>query len=217
MKVAFEIVGQTPLLMHRDDVDAADELSSWRRAPENKGVTVAGDDRSPGWTWQTYLHHDGEFVAVPMEWLMAALKTAGAQMTLKKQKTFKEATQSGIFVPTEFIELRVGKDNERVAIEDVVALRDKPFSAQAQDVQDLGFRLFVKRAKVGMSKHVRVRPRFDRWTARGEIEVVAPEITFEIVSRLFDLAGRGGFGDWRPASKSPGAFGMFTAKIKKVA
>ena len=35
-----------------------------------------------------------------------------------------------------------------------------------------GFMLYVKGAKIGQSKHVRVRPRFDRWSATGTINVI---------------------------------------------
>ena len=90
MKVAFELTGEMPLLMHSDDVEAADELKEWRKDPANKDLSVAGDDRSPAWTWQTYLYSDGEHVTIPGANLMVNLRTAATQIILKKQKTFKE-------------------------------------------------------------------------------------------------------------------------------
>jgi len=98
---------------------------------------------------------------------------------------------------------------------EVVALADLPFDKQSDSVRKLGFRLFLKRAKIGTSKHVRVRPRFDSWSVRGEIETLAPELTFEVVSQLFQLAGRVGLCDWRPGCKTPGPFGMFAATVSQ--
>ncbi len=74
----------------------------------------------------------------------------------------------------------------------------------------------MKRAKVGTTKHVRVRPRFENWTVRGELEVIAAELPFDIMEEIFNIAGRVGLSDWRPGCKTPGAFGMFAAKLKKI-
>ena len=79
----------------------------------------------------------------------------------------------------------------------------------------MGFRLFVKRAKIGTSKHVRVRPRFDSWQIQGTINVLSPDISWEVLNTLFELAGRVGICDWRPGCKTPGPYGMFAAKLKK--
>jgi len=63
----FELTGFMPLLMHADNIEGSDELTEWRKLPANKGLSVPGDDRSPGWTWQTYLYHDGEHVVMPAD------------------------------------------------------------------------------------------------------------------------------------------------------
>jgi hypothetical protein len=101
-------------------------------------------------------------------------------------------------------------------MESLEEIRELPFSDQASAVRDLGFRLFVKRAAVGSSKHVRVRPRFDDWTVRGTATIVSPDLSLDIVNQLFELAGNVGLGDWRPGGKTPGPFGMFTATIEQV-
>ena len=212
-RVHFELTGQTPLLFHADDVEASDSLSEWRKAPENKNLSVAGDDRSPAWTWQTYMYSDGTNVAWPSQNIMVGLRSAGAQITLKKQKTYKEISQSGLVIESEFCDFLC--DGKQLGMEQITDLRDMTFKEQADAVQDLGFRLFVKRARVGQAKHVRVRARFDNWTIRGTISVVAPEITYEALTTLFEIAGRGGQGDWRPNCKTPGPFGMFQAELKK--
>lgn len=215
MKVGFELTGIMPLIMHADDVELADTLSVWRKDPANKNLSVPGDDRSPAWTWATYLYSDGENVVMPSQNIMVALRQAGTQMIMKRQKTFKEVTQSGLLITDEYCQFEGGAG--QISIEDIEGLRDMPFPKQAEAAQGLGFRLFVKRAKVGTSKHVRVRPRFETWRVAGTINILVPEITYEILGQLFDLAGRVGLCDWRPGCKTPGPYGMFEAKLKKAA
>jgi hypothetical protein len=75
----------------------------------------------------------------------------------------------------------------------------------------------VKRARVGTSKHVRVRPRFSNWSASGTLTVVDPSITQEMLQHILTFAGCFcGVGDWRPSSPTPGQFGRFTATITKL-
>jgi hypothetical protein len=100
----------------------------------------------------------------------------------------------------------------------ILAFRDAKFSDHIKECRNLGFDLLVKRASVGSSKHVRVRPRFDEWQVRGSITVSEPAITQDVLEQLFELAGRyAGLCDWRPSSpKKPGPYGMFTAEVKPV-
>lgn len=226
---AFTLTGITPLLMHADDVEQADRLDEWRKAPENKGVSKAGDDRSPPWTWKTYCYQDGQYLAIPSDNLMAALRYAGSQLILKKQKTFKSATQCGLVIRELFcpILLPVYKDPtdpeseitdwKPVKAADVDAI-EGPFSQHAKTAQELGFKLFVKRAPVGASKHVRVRPRFEKWMVKGTVEVAMQEFTEEVLTKLWAIAGNyAGLCDWRPASpKSPGPFGRFTVELREL-
>jgi hypothetical protein len=216
MKIGFELTGVTALIMHQDDVEASDRLDAWRKDSANRGVSKAGDDRSPAWTWQTYLYHDGQHVAIPSQNLMVAIRSAGAQMILKKQKTYKEISQSGMGIFTEYLKFACGSDNQQVKIQEVLDMLDLPFAEQSDGARELGFRLFVKRARVGQSKHIRVRPRFDQWTASGVVVATAQELTFDAVSKLFDLAGSVGLCDWRPGCKTPGPFGMFKARLFEV-
>ena len=116
-------------------------------------------------------------------------------------------------IPTEYLTFET--QGKSVAISDVEAMRDAPFEEQSERVRKLGFRLFVKRAKVGQSKHIRVRPRFDSWSLAGRIRVLVPEITWETLCKLFELAGRVGLCDWRPGCKTPGPYGMFNAKLER--
>lgn len=214
-RVAFELTGLMPLLMHWDNIEGGDQLKEWRQDPANKNQSVPGDDRSPPWTWQTYLYTDGEFVTMPQDNIMGTLMYGGTQVILKKQKTFKELSQSAILIDTEHCEFRHG--DKQLPMADVLAMRDKPFAKQAETCQKLGFRLFCKRAKIGNSKHIRVRPRFDAWTVRGSLEVSSADLPFDKLEAIFGYAGRAGLGDWRPNSpKRPGPYGMFKAALKQI-
>jgi hypothetical protein len=211
MKVAFELTGTMPLLMHADLVEEADKLEAWRKAPENKNVSKPGDDRSPPWTWQSYLYTDGEHVVMPQDNLMVCLRMAATQLILKKQKTFKEISQSGMVMNSEYLTFR--NAGKQIAVADLLAIRELPFQSQADAARDLGFRLWIKRARVGQAKHIRVRPRFESWSVSGSVIVTAPEITVDVLQKMFQLAGRVGLCDWRPGCKTPGPFGMFSAVI----
>lgn len=210
----FTLKGITPLLMHADDVEAATTLDEWRKAPGNKNVSVPGDDRSPGWTWQTYLYRDADGnVAMPADNVMVALRQAGAKMTLKRQTTFKAITQSGLLMTAETLDFANG--GKPVSASEFVKIRDEKFTDQKKAVEKAGFELLIKRAKVGTSKHVRVRPMFRSWQVSGVIQIMAPEITIDSLVMLFDLAGDVGLCDWRPGCKTPGRFGMFEATVTK--
>jgi len=82
----------------------------------------------------------------------------------------------------------------------------------------LGFVLFAKGVKVGQSKHIRVRPRFDAWSATGTISVLDDSITEDVLRSILEMGGMYcGLGDWRPSSPSkPGPFGRFISQIRKV-
>lgn len=211
-KYRFTFTGFTPLLMHADNIEAADALSEWRKAPGNKGVSKAGDDRSPAWTWQSYLYHDGNRVVFPSENVMVALRQAGAQIVLKKQKTFKELSQTGLLISTENCEFLCGGKPLQMA--EITAMRDDDFETQCAKSKKLGFELFMKRARIGTSKNIRVRPKFAQWTIRGEVLVTKQELTADVLLQLFDLAGKAGFGDWRPSGKTPGYYGQADSQIE---
>lgn len=211
----FVLTGLTDLLMHADDILFSDEMSEWRKDPKNKSVSKPGDDRSPAWTWIGALYHDGEHVALPSDNLAVAIRQAGAKMIMKGQKTFKEESVSGLMIEEDHLPIEVG--GKTIAVDKVLALKDvAEFPAHLKTAEKLGFSLFMKRAAVGSSKHVRVRPRFAGWSCKGTIQVDSEALKPDVISQLLQLAGRVGVGSWRPGGKTPGRFGMFSSSITPV-
>lgn len=190
-------------------------LSAWRKDPKNKSVSVKGDDRSPAWSWQTYIYQNGKVLAMPQECIMAALRFGGSKISGKGNSNLKSLSQSGLYVSSSFC--RFTQAGKEIKVADLEKFRDEPFATHKAKVKDLGFDLLVKRASVGTSKHVRVRPVFDQWAVGGELETLDAAVTQDVLDQMFDIAGRlAGLGDWRPsAKKSPGPYGMFTTTIHK--
>jgi hypothetical protein len=210
------ITGQTPLLMHHDNLAWAEKLKDWQKDPANAAGSIAGDDRSPAMRWIGNLYHEGGYVVVPSDNLMTVLREGGAKCpTGKKGATFKRQTQSGLVVDQSawMIEVNGGP----ISMDTIKPLMDEAdFSKHVTAIEDLGFTLFVKRAKIGQAKHVRVRPRFDSWACSGTITVFDEMITKDVLQNILTFAGAyAGIGDWRPSSpRSPGSFGKFTAVVK---
>ena len=212
------ITGKTPLLMHHDNIEWADFMDEWKNNPENKKTSKAGDDRSPAWRWLGCVYHDGKELAIPQANIMKCLMEGGAMVPVpggKNGKTFKAQTQSGMMSVEPFWTLHVG--GAPIAWADLEALKDeKQFAEHKKAARSLGFELLVKRAAVGSSKHVRVRPQFAAgWQAKGRVVVWDEQITDAALRDIFEYAGQyKGIGDWRPgAPKKPGPYGTFEAKI----
>jgi hypothetical protein len=91
------------------------------------------------------------------------------------------------------------------------------YEAHCQFAREHGFELFAKSARIGQSKHVRVRPKFVRWEVSGTVTAFDDTITTDVLTSILTAAGRyAGLCDWRPSSpKSPGPYGTFTAVIKE--
>lgn len=214
--VNVKIKGLTPLLMHADNIEWADAMDEWRKDPANKAASKAGDDRTPAWRWIGSLNTDGEIVTIPSEYLMRCMMEGGAQVpTGKGQKTFKAQSQSGLLCPEFHWPLQVNGSGSTISMADIDALKTKlHFIEHNEGVKKLGFNLFTKRAKVGQSKHIRVRPRFDQWSTEGQVTIIDDAITPKILQQILDIAGRyKGLGDWRPGGRTPGQFGMFEASV----
>lgn len=213
------ITGKTPLLMHADNIEWADAMEAWKLNPDNKKNSKAGDDRTPAFRWLGSLYHDGETIAIPSDNLMRCIMEGGAMVLVpggKSGKTFKAQTQSGCMSESAFWPLLVS--GKAVAIGPALDLEAEPDFAKHQAFATAnGFELYLKRAKIGSSKHLRVRPRFNSWSTVGRLVVLDDQLTEGVLRDILRYAGQyKGLCDWRPSSRTPGPFGMFTAEIREV-
>jgi len=217
MRYQATLTGVTPLLMHRDNIKWGERVTAWAKDPANKKASVAGDDRTPAWTWLGYCYTADGQICIDSDNLMAMLRDAGKKCPASKGKgSLKAATQSGIVVDQIGWPLQTGKGIVPWSALEPLA-EEEAFAKHETVASKYGFELFVKRARVGTSKHVRVRPRFDKWIATGTITVLDSSLTLSILQMIFDQGGRfAGLGDWRPGSIASGRYGMFEAKIEEV-
>lgn len=216
------LTGKSPLLMHWDNIEWAGVMKRWREDPDNKSKSVAGDDRSPAFTWigSVYRATDAGPVAMLADNIQRCLMEGGAQVQLpggKNGKTFKQQSQSGMMPGEEAWPIRI--DGNELSFPTIWGLRkEEDFEKHQELAVSLGFSLYVKRARIGARKHVRVRPRFDRWSCGGTIQVWDAKITARALNDILRMAGDyKGLGDWRPSSpKSPGPFGRFSAEVHEI-
>ena len=212
----ISLEGETPLLLHQDNINFSERVRAWQR--ENRSLSQAGDDRTPAWTWIGSLYHDGKWVGLSSDNIMTMLREGGAKVpTGSKNETFKRQTQSGIVLEEICPPLFV--NGGRIPVKPLLALEEEEdFSAHLEAAEQAGFSLLVKRAKVGTSKHIRVRPMFDRWAIVTTLMVPDPKesgLTGEVLQTILTKAGAlCGLGDWRPSSRTPGQFGRFKATVE---
>ena len=212
------LTGKTPLLLHSDNIEWADAMDAWKNDPKNRAESKAGDDRSPAFRWIGCLYHNGRFLVVPQENIMRSIMEGGAMVPVpggRGGKTFKSQTQSGIALFGESWLLTVG--GKAIDVGPINAMKaESDFAAHKEFAKERGFELFIKRAKIGQSKHIRVRPMFRTWELSGELDVRDKQITKDILGEILEYSGiNKGLGDWRPGGKTPGPYGTFTATVKK--
>lgn len=216
-KVKVQIKGITPLLMHNDNIDWADYMERWKEKNNKKKLSKAGDDRTPGFRWIGSLYHDNEVITIPVENLMRTFMEGAKRVLIpgaKNSKTFKLLSQTGLFITGFHVPLLVnGKTVQWGEIEKLIDVEE--FAKHEIAAQKLGFELHKKRSRVGTSKHIRVRPKFDHWALEFDVEIREEQIKKENAADIIDNAGRyAGLGDWRPgAPYSPGSWGMFKAEV----
>lgn len=212
------LTGESPLLLHRDNIQWGKAMKKWSLDPNNKKESQAGDDRSPAHRWIGCLYVNSGVLVIDSDNLMTVLREGGSKCPGGRgNKTFKRETQSGIVINEIGWPILVG--GKAVPFAPIKALQDeRSFDRHCDVVAGLGFSLFVKRARIRHNKHVRVRPRFDQWSVSGTLTVLDDSITDEVLSRILSHAGAfAGVGDWRPSSpKSPGPFGRFSASVELV-
>lgn len=206
------------LLMHKDNIQWSERVKKWQKDPANKQISVAGDDRSPGWVWMGYTYVNDGLVCIEADNLMSMFRDAGKKVPgEKKNSSLKAITQAGIIVNEIAWPLKIG--GQYIDWSNIDNLRNEnDFEKHEQAAVENGFELFVKRAKVGQAKHIRVRPRFKDWSVEGTVTITEQSLKKSVLVELLNVAGaRVGLGDWRPGSpQSPGPFGKFKAEIQAI-
>jgi hypothetical protein len=168
--------GLTPLLMHQDNLAFSEKVKKWQKDPANKELSIAGDDRSPAWTWLGYCYHNNRVLGLPSDNLMTMLREGGCKVVNKGKETYKKQTQAGILIDQEQWDLYLGE--KTVPVSELNALVGKTdFNAHLDVAEKYGFELNVKRAKIGAAKHVRVRPMFREWAVVGSLTVIDEELS----------------------------------------
>ena len=210
----FTLTGLAPIIMHWDNIEWADQMEQERTRIKSEDVALfkAGDDRCPPKTWKGYTYNDGKHVCLPNDNLRSCIMRGAAKVELKGKESFKKLSQSGILFDELYIDLFVdGKQIPFPPIQDIQG----PFRDHAEAVKKMGFKLLVKRAVVGQSKHIRVRPMFENWQAVGSFLVVEEQITDEVLNTIWEKSGlQVGLCDWRPgAPRSPGPYGRFATEL----
>jgi len=208
----------TPLLMHRDNLEFKAIVEKWQRDPANRDKSVPGDDRSPAWNWIGSLYHDGKHIALPTDCVMASCMGAGTEVKAPRgKKSLKAQTQSGMAFAEPFLSFSVN-GGRPIKMADLQPLQqNEVFDDHLTAARELGFVLDIRRARVGMSKHVRVRPVFETWKATGTLNVWDDTLTADVLETVFYLAGdKYGLLEWRPSGRRPGPFGRFRAELKAV-
>lgn len=219
MDYRVTLTGTQPLLMHKDNLEWEDRIKSWRENPENKKYSVRGDDRSPSWTWLSSLYSDDNVIAIPGDNIMAMVREGGALVPVpggRNGKTFKAQTQSGILLLDWYWPLLV--EGKQIPVAPFFALEgNMHFDEHMHTARSNNFNLYIKRVKIGQSKHVRVRPMFRNWSVSGAVRVTDEQIDPNSLQAIFEMAGKlKGLCDWRPSSKTPGPYGTFTAEVVEV-
>jgi hypothetical protein len=188
-------------------------MEAWKDNPENKKKSKAGDDRTPAWRWTGYLYHDGEHLGVAEECVRRSMMDGATMIPVpggRGSKTFKAQSQSGMFI--EEMNIPIAVDGKTVPYSEIESLRsEENFYKHREKCKELGFQILCKRAKIGTSKHVRVRPMFSTWSLQFSLVVIDEQLTEPVLRDIITYAGQyKGLCDWRPGSpKSPGRYGMF--------
>lgn len=101
------LFGKTPLLMHADDIPWSDNIKKYYDDPANSKRGAKGDDRYPAWLWLGKCYTDTEdYLAVTMEMIMGSF-CRGAMKCRNGRSSYKETSQSSIFVVEPFWRLMI--------------------------------------------------------------------------------------------------------------
>lgn len=208
-------VGVTPFIMDADNFEEQEKLEEWIR--EHPEESKKGDDRTPPWRWKLKFHTDDVQVVVPCDMVIAAIAGAGNEIpkTGRGRKSYKYEALHNICPLDDYHPILVGtKRKKPVLVADITEIEGS-FVEQMAAVRDLGFRLFVKRARPrGTSRHIRVRPRFEEYEFTVRLCVTGNTISRELLTQIVNRMDS--WGNWSRRQTKPGPFGKTKAILKEI-
>jgi len=178
-RIKVEIVGTTPLLIHRFGEQAEQGKSS------RKMMVQTVEPREEA-TKNAYIAKDGTFYFNAFS-IAGAMGNAGSNHKMRgSRKSLRFVVPSAVRVPADAITILNGDGPA------------KNFEVDSRPVT-------IPATKGRVMRH---RPRFDNWSARFELEVNDDLLEVETAHLLLNEAGVSvGIGDFRPEKRGP--FGTF--------
>lgn len=214
-KIKVRYTGTYDMLMHKDNLIHDPKVKKWRSVNKD---SPRGDDRYPAWTFLGYIYEKDGVVGFDRTMLATNLSEGGKGVTKSGKKTYKEPMLTSFDINEDFVPIKVnGKPISIKELGKLMAEDNQDFDdAYIPAAEKLGLPLDVRRAKVGMNKHVRVRPVVPSgWTLEYTATVNTEEIPLDDLEQVFHIAGTNkGIGDWRPGAPKPGPFGRFEVTFK---
>lgn len=190
MRVALQIEGMTPLVMH--NIRLADKADEYARAikelNDKKTKTDADYDEIARLEWFGGLYHDSEIGVYLPTWNVLRCLERGGVIIKKGTDIFRAVV--------------VTSDRAEVKYEGPRDIK------QLWDRQEFRWRTTVG---VQRSKVTRMRPIFRRWSMVVEAELMEDVLNPSDFERVVELAGRtAGLGDARKLG-----YGRFMAEVKR--
>lgn len=178
-RIAVEIKGVTPLLIHRFGEQAEQAKATRRQMVQNV------DPREEA-TKNAYIAKDGTFYFNAFS-IAGAMGNAGSNHKMRgSRKSLRFVVPSAVLVPSDSITILNGDGPA------------KNFEVDSRPVT-------IPATKGRVMRH---RPRFDNWSARFELQINDDLLDVATAQQLLTEAGLGiGIGDFRPEKRGP--FGTF--------
>lgn len=189
-KVSVTLEGVVPLLCHNGDLCDPFYGPAITMKEITKKKTKTEDDllalRKLEFLGGLYLDDKG-LPCLTADVILGFLSAAAAKLKSKKPM------QAGVFTDDDFFPI------------------EYPGSKDPQAMYEKRDFVLVKRARVGQSAVMRVRPRFRQWKVSFVLNIVTDIIDARTVKESIEKAGRTvGIGDWRPRY---GRFNMIEWKV----
>lgn len=177
--IEIQIVGVTPLLVHKFD-ESAEQSKSTRKVIQDHGT--------PREQAEKVVYKNGDFY-FPGTWIAGSITEAGGSHKLRgSRKSAKFVVPAAVRIGETEIYILNGDGKSRV----------KDFEVDSRPVT-------IPATKGRVMRH---RPRFDCWSAKLTAKINVDLLPEDFVHQLFNEAGeQQGIGDFRPNKRGP--FGTF--------